>query len=295
MTVGLVGLGLMGSALAQNLSVGGFTVLGYDIDATRREMHEAAGGEVASSPGEVADRCDVVVLSLPTGEVSYDVCLGPESISHAGRSVLVIDTTTARPSDSIEIGGLLGDRGIGYLDATLSGNADQARRGDLVAMVGGADADVAAAGPVLETIARSVHHLGPIGSGARAKLIVNLVLGVHRVALAEALVMGERAGIDLEVLLGVLEDGAAYSRAMEIWGPRMVAGDHSQPASRLRQNHKDFRLITDLGEDLGAPTDMASVVRNILEEGEVGGLGDADNSAVVEILRRRAGIGRLEP
>lgn len=292
--VGLVGLGLMGSAMAPRLVAAGGTVVGCDTDEARRVEHLSRGGEIAASPKQVAERCDVVVLSLPTSEVAREVCLGPESVVEAQRPVLVIDTTTPRPSDTLTIGNSLAEHGIRYIDATLSGNSDQAARGDLVAMVGGTDADVAAAGPTLDAIARSVHHLGPLGSGAQTKLIVNLVLGVHRAALAEALVMGERAGIDLDVLLDVLQDGAAYSKAMDLAGRRMVEADHYPPASRIRQSHKDFRLITELGQDLEVPTDLASVVRGLLEEGETDGLADADNSAVVEIIRRRAGTGRVD-
>jgi 3-hydroxyisobutyrate dehydrogenase-like beta-hydroxyacid dehydrogenase len=293
-SVGLVGLGLMGSAMAPRLTAAGGTVVGCDIDEARRVEHLSRGGEIAASPKQVAARCDVVVLSLPTSEVAREVCLGPGSIVEAERPVLVIDTTTPRPSDTVAIGNGLAEHGIRYVDATLSGNADMARRGDLVAMVGGTDADVAAAGPTLDAIARSVHHLGPLGSGAQTKLIVNLVLGVHRAALAEALVMGERAGLDLDVLLDVLQDGAAYSKAMDIAGRRMVEADHYPPASRIRQSHKDFRLIDELGQDLEAPIALASVVRHLLEQGEGEGLGDADNSAVVEVVRRRANIGRVE-
>jgi 3-hydroxyisobutyrate dehydrogenase-like beta-hydroxyacid dehydrogenase len=146
---------------------------------------------------------------------------------------------------------------------------------------------------VLEVVARSVHHVGALGSGARTKLIVNLIVGVHRTAMAEALVVGEKAGLGLDALLEVLKDGAAYSRAMDIWGDRMVTGDHFPPDSRIRQNHKDFRLILELGQAVGAPTFLASTVRQLLAIGEATGLEDADNSAMVEIMRRSAGVGRV--
>jgi len=125
------------------------------------------------------------------------------------------------------------------------------------------------------------------------KLIVNHVLAIHRMALAESLVVAELAGIDLESTLEVLKDSLAYSKAMDAWGERMVAADHDPPFSRLRQSHKDSRLIVDHGVGLGATMDLAQVVRAALSEGEVDGLGDFDNSAVVEVVRRRAGIGRL--
>ena len=292
MRVGLVGLGLMGSAMAPNLLAAGHDVVGFDLDPARRDEHVDRGGEVAESPAAVAADTDIVVLSLPTSAVVRDVCLAPGGLV-GGSPGVVIDTTTARPEDTIATAQALREHGVGFVDATISGNARQAAARDIVAMVGGAAEDVAASHVVLEAIARSVHHLGPVGAGARAKLIVNLVLGVHRMVLAEGLVMGERAGIDLVTLLEVLKDGAAYSRAMDVWGTRMISGDHLPPDSRIRQSHKDFRLILEQGQTVGSPTWLSSTVRQLLGVAEADGLGEADNSAVIEILRRQAGIPRI--
>ncbi|MDH4116451.1 MAG: NAD(P)-dependent oxidoreductase [Acidimicrobiia bacterium] len=292
MKVGLIGLGLMGSAMGSNLLRAGFDVIGYDVESERREEHVSRGGTDAGSPAEVARAGKVVVLSLPNSDIGRSVCFDRDGVE-AGGPELVIDTTTARPSDTTAIGERFISSGIGFVDATMSGNAAQAADRDIVAMVGGDPEHVERAWPVLEAVARSVHHVGPVGSGAVTKLIVNQILGVHRIALAEGLVMGERAGVDLGRLLDVLKDGAAYSKAMDIWGTRMVEGDHFPPASRIRQSHKDFRLILDQGQQLGSPTWLASTVRQLLGTAEATGLGDADNSAVVEILRRQAGIGRV--
>ena len=283
MKVGLVGLGLMGSAMGPNLQKAGFEVVGFDRDPDRVSEHRSRGGTVAGSVREVTDTTGIVVLSLPTSEIGRDVCLGPDGIV-GSKATLVIDTTTARPADTLEIASGLAAAGIGFVDATMSGNARQAASRDIVAMVGGSAEDVALARPVLEAVARSVHHLGSVGSGARTKLIVNLVLGIHRVALAEGLVMGEQAGIDLPTLLGVLRDGAAYSKAMDVWGDRMVEGDHYPPDSRIRQNHKDFRLILEQGQEVGSPTRLAAVVEALLTDAEEQGLSDADNSAVIAAL-----------
>jgi 3-hydroxyisobutyrate dehydrogenase-like beta-hydroxyacid dehydrogenase len=290
--VGLIGLGLMGTALSANLARAGHDVIGFDTEQARIDELVERGGTAAPSPADAAARSDVLVLSLPNSEIGREVCLGPNGIL-PGRPSLVVDTTTARPADSIAIGQGLAEAGVGFLDVTFSGNAAQAAERDIVAMVGGSAEDLREARPVLDAVARSVHHLGPIGAGARTKLVVNLVLGIHRMALAEGLVMGELAGIDLATLLEVLKDGVAYSKAMDVWGPRMVEGDHEPPASRIRQNHKDFRLILEQGQQLGSPTWLASTVRQLLQTAEATGLADADNSAVIEILRRQAGIGRI--
>lgn len=291
MKVGLVGLGLMGSAMGPNLIEAGYDVVGYDTDADRRAEHAARGGSVADSLMAVAE-AGTVILSLPNSDIGRQVCFAEGGLANA-RPLLVIDTTTARPSDTLEIGARLAELGIGFVDATMSGNAAQAATRDVVSMVGGTDEHVAAARPVLEAVARSVHHLGPVGSGAVTKLVVNQVLGIHRVALAEGLVMGECAGLDLSTLLDVLRDGAAYSRAMDIWGERMVTGDHLPPSSRIRQSHKDFRLMMEQGQALASPTWLASTVRQLLGTAEATGLGDLDNSGIIEVLRRQAGIGRL--
>ncbi len=292
--VGLVGLGLMGSAIGGNLLDAGFEVVGYDVEGDRRAEHADRGGRVASTVADLAAQCSKILLSLPNSDIVRLVCLGEGSIADAAvAGTLVIDTTTGRPRDTEEVAAALAAADVRYVDATLSGNAAMAEHRDLVAMLGGSEEDVAAARPVLEAISRSIHHLGPAGSGSRTKLVINLVVGVQRVVLAEALVMGERSALPLAVLLDVLKDSAAYSKAMDIWGGRMVEGDHYPPASRIRQSHKDFRLITEQGETVGTPTWLASQVRRLLEIAEEGGLADADNSAVVEVLRREAGIGRV--
>lgn len=125
------------------------------------------------------------------------------------------------------------------------------------------------------------------------KLIVNQALTVHRLALAESLVVAELAGMELATTLEVLKDSLAYSKAMDVWGDRMVAGDHEQPFARVRQSHKDARLIVEHGEALGASVDLARVARAVLAEAEETGLADMDNSSVIEVVRRRAGIGRV--
>jgi 3-hydroxyisobutyrate dehydrogenase-like beta-hydroxyacid dehydrogenase len=294
LTIGVVGLGLMGSTIGGRLRASGFRTAGYDVVPAAREHFAQAGGVSMPTIAALSGACDVILLSLPTGDIGIDVCLGTGGVATSGSPPsLVVDTTTARPAESVKMAEGLADVGIGFLDATLSGNSDQAASGDLVAMVGGVDEHLETVRPVLGTFARSIHHVGPVGSGTRAKLVVNLVLGIHRMALAEGLVLGERGGLDLEVLLEVLRDGAAYSRAMDIWGDRMLAGDHEPPASRIRQSHKDFRLIQEEAVQTASPAWLSSVVRQLLQSAELTGLGDIDNSGVIEYLRRQAGIGRL--
>ncbi len=132
--------------------------------------------------------------------------------------------------------------------------------------------------------------MGPNGAGARAKLVINLVLGLTRLALAEGLVLGMKSGLEMEGLLEVLKDSAAYSKAMDQRGPRMIHADYANPLSRVRQHHKDVRLMLEQGQKLGAPMLLSTVHQQVLQAAEMGGLGDADTAAIIEVFRRMAGI-----
>jgi 2-hydroxy-3-oxopropionate reductase len=292
--VAAVGVGLLGSALTTSLLAAGYTVRGYDADEARRRELVDRGGGAAASLREAVEGSPVVLLALPTGEHVRDVCLGPDGIAAAtDAGTVVIDATTARPADSISTGEALAAHGIAFLDASVSGSSAMALQRDIVFMVGGAAADVERVRPLLEAMARSVHHVGPLGSGTRTKLVVNLLLGAHRLALAEALVFGEQAGLELSTILDVLKDSAAYSKVMDWWGDRMVEGRHDEPMSRVRQHAKDVRLMVEEGSAVGAPMFVTAMLSQLLVVAEQQGLGSADNSAVVEVLRRLAHVGRM--
>jgi 3-hydroxyisobutyrate dehydrogenase-like beta-hydroxyacid dehydrogenase len=290
----VIGLGLMGSRMSRRLLGDSFRLRGFDVDPRRMAEFEGAGGEPFGSPAEAVQGCWGAVLSLPDSNISREVCLGKSGLSTSGASPLMVyDTTTGWPSDAVEIAATLTRVGITYCDSTVSGNGEIAERGELVVMVGGDEEAYRRGRPIFESIGRSHHHVGGVGSGSRMKLIVNHLLTIHRLALAEGLVVAELSGMELATTLDVLKDSLAYSKAMDVWGDRMVTGDHDQPHARLRQSHKDARLIVELGAGLGAPVDLVTVVRDVLAEGERAGFGDMDNSSVMEVMRRRAGIGRL--
>jgi 3-hydroxyisobutyrate dehydrogenase-like beta-hydroxyacid dehydrogenase len=281
--------------MAANLLSAGFHLRGYDVSPERRDEFAEAGGTVASSPADAVQGCWAALLSLPTSDISREVCLGPGGIAEARADDLhVYDTTTGPPADAVEFAAALSGYGVSYSDTTVSGNGEVAGRGELVVMMGGSEDSYQLGSPIFEAIGRSHHHVGTVGSGARMKLIVNHVLSIHRLALAEGLVVAELGDMDLDKTLAILKDGVAYSKAMDLWGDRMIAGDHEPPFARLKQSHKDSRLIVQHGIDLGAPMDLVSVVLAALAEGEDQGLADYDNSAVMEVMRRRAGIGRVE-
>ncbi len=288
--VAVLGLGLMGSTFSGHLLDLNHRVMGYDPDPDRRSEHDARGGQSFDSVRAAVAEVDRVVLSLPNSSVMLDVCA--EIVAAEPTRVLVIDTTTGAPKDSITAAALLAEAGHAYVDATVSGNAAQAAEKDVIFMIGGADDDVASATDLLAPLGRHVYAVGALGAGSTAKLVVNHVLSINRTAVAEGLVVAEKAGLDLASMFEVLRDSAAYSKAMDIWGQRMVDGDHYPPASRVRQSLKDSRLINGHAEAVGASHALVGVVRQALVDAEENGLADADNSSVMELMRRRAGIGR---
>ena len=275
--LGLIGIGLLGTALAGRLLGAGFRVVGTDLDPGRRDALRGLGGDVAEDADDVVRSCDRILLSLPTSETVAEVLDGVAGSLGPGRTV--IDTTTGDPTQMAAIGDRLAARGVAYLDATVSGSSEQARRGDVVLMVGGDERAFAACGDVFGALARAAFHVGPTGSGAKMKLATNLVLGLNRMALAEGLALARGLGLDLGLTLSVLKESAAYSRVMDAKGPKMIARDFT-PQARLSQHLKDVRLILDEARRVGVASPLSEAHRTMLEMAVGAGYGDADNSAI---------------
>lgn len=283
--LGLIGLGLVGSALFARFKQAGLTVCGFDSDADAVARLTARGLQPCASASAVARLARRTVLSLPNSSIVDAVVEGENGLlKNAQPGDLIIDTTTADPVASAALAARLRARDIRFVDATILGSSQQVEDGDILVMAGGSQADFAACRDLFATCARTTFHMGGNGKGAEAKLVVNLVLGLNRLVLAEGLVLGERAGIDGSVLLEVLREGAAYSRVMDHKGEKMLRGDFS-PQARLAQHLKDVGLILQLGQRTGAPLPLSTLHAEILQQGVEGGLGELDNAAVVEVLR----------
>ncbi len=277
-TIGLIGIGLLGTALAERLLAVGFDVWGFDLDAERRRELERLGGTPASSAPEVGEQCRRIVLSLPDSRAVAAVV--DEVRPHLAPDALVIDTTTGDPTETALLGEELAGYGIGYVDATVAGSSEQARRGEVVVMVGGPGGEVEDARNVLDAFARRVFHVGPWGSGARMKLVVNLVLGLNRAVLAEGLSFARACGIDPAAALAVLGEGPAYSSVMDTKGERMLNSEFA-PEARLAQHLKDVRLILDTAARRGATTPLSALHGELLEALVALGYGEDDNSAII--------------
>ena len=280
---GMIGLGLLGSAIARRLLERGLEVIGLDIDPGRAPE---LGMETADSPAQLAERVERVVLCLPDSDAVEEVCGGSSGLlsAAAGRLELVIDCTTGDPDRSEALAGRMGGAGIAFVEAEVSGSSELMLSGEAALLVGAEPGSLEAATELLDALSPLVFHLGPVGAGAKMKLVSNLAVGLNRLVLAEALYLAERVGVEPGALLEVLRAGPGHSRAGELKGGKMVKSDYS-PEARLAQHLKDVELILDLGDAAGADLPLSRLHRELLARGVEEGLGELDNSSIIEVLR----------
>jgi 3-hydroxyisobutyrate dehydrogenase-like beta-hydroxyacid dehydrogenase len=280
--IGIIGIGLVGTAIAERLLQAGYRVRGYDLRPGQMEYLAQAGGRVEASAAEVAAHCDRLILSLPTSAVAGAVL--DEVKPRLACGTVVIDTTTGAPEDAARFADSLRALGVEYLDATVGGSSRQVRTREAIFICGGTEAAFARCRDLFEHCCREAYHVGPAGSGARMKLVVNLVLGLNRAVLAEGLEFARSSGIDPYQALEILKASPAYSRAMDTKGMRML-NDEFEPEARLSQHLKDVRLILAAGERFGARLPLSTIHRALLEEAEAAGFGASDNSAVIKAFQ----------
>jgi len=299
--VGFVGLGVMGSAMSSHLIEAGHRVIGYDVAAAARDAHAARGGEVVGSPAEVAASAGLVVTSLPSAAALAEVLDGlaagaAEAAGGAGAAgagagtdgLIVLETSTLALADKMAGQRALAGCGGILLDCPMSGTGAQARRKDLVAYLSGAAAAKAQARPVLAAMTRQVYDVGAFGNGMKLKIVANLLVTVHNLAAAEALVLAEQAGLDLATVLTAVGDGAGSSRMFEVRGPAMAARDYTQPGIRAQVYDKDIAIIAAFAAELRSPTPLFSLASAFYQAALAQGHGDDDTSSVHAVLRQLA-------
>jgi len=288
--IGLIGIGLVGAVLAEHFLNHEIDVLGFDIDPDRLECLRQMGGCCATGPREVAQAVDHVVLSLPdTGTVAA-VLEGSQGIlGLVNRPSYVIDTTTGDPEDTVALAETLNRSGVSLLDATICGASSQLRQRRAVLMVGGDPEACSVCAGLLHLLAEHVFYLGPSGSGSKAKLATNLVLGLNRLVLAEGMVFAEKLGLPLDTFLQLLKVGPAYSGAVDVKGEKMLHSDFT-PVSRVHQHHKDVLLMLKHASRRDQDLPLARLHRDILARTMAAGDGDLDSSAVIKELRRRSAV-----
>ncbi len=291
--VGVVGLGIMGSAISANLLDAGIAVVGYDVVADKLDALGARGGRAASSARDVAGQAPIVRWSLPRG-AALDATSGAEDglIASRRHGLIAIETSTLPIADKQRGHDALGEAGMILLDCPLSGTGAQAARRDVAVYGSGDKAAYEACVPIFDGFARAHYYLGGFASGSRMKFVANLLVAIHNVAAAEALVLGMKAGLDAETIYRVIADGAGSSRMFEVRGPMMVAGDYDDATMKIEVWQKDMAIIADFAKDLDCPTPMFSASARWYAEAMAQGRATQDTAAVCAVLEDLAGLER---
>jgi 3-hydroxyisobutyrate dehydrogenase-like beta-hydroxyacid dehydrogenase len=289
--VGFVGLGIMGSRMAASLARAGHPVTAYNRTAEKAEAWAAEyGGRVAATPRGAADGAAAVITMVVDGAQVEEVLLGEQGAVHgAAPGTLFVDCSTIAPADVRRIGAALAERGMGFVDAPVSGSSPKAETGTLTIMAGGSDDDFAAAAPYFDAMGETILHVGPLGHGQTVKVISNAVSATNAATLAQALVVGKATGVDLEALVAVLGASSSASTMVTLKAKPMLAHDYT-PLFRLEHMLKDVGICLDESEAAGAPFPSAALARELYNAAMGRGLADEDFAAVLEAVEGLAGV-----
>jgi 3-hydroxyisobutyrate dehydrogenase-like beta-hydroxyacid dehydrogenase len=290
--IGLLGLGIMGSAIAPNLLRAGFSVVGFDPDPARREILHSAGGRSVESPIAVAQSADVIISLLPSAQALQDVIAGSDGLLASGQSGLILIESSTLSLEEKLAANAVGAPALMILDCPLSGTGAQALTKDLVVYASGDSSAIARCRSVFDGFARAHHDLGDFGNGTKMKLVANLLVAIHNVAAAEAMVLGMKSGLDPQTLYRVIADGAGGSRMFSVRGPQMVA-DHYEPATmKLDIWQKDMKIIAEFAAAMSVPTPLLKACAPIYSAAVEQGRGHQDTAAVCAVLADLAGLQR---
>jgi len=289
--VGLIGAGLLGTAIAKRLARAGLEVVAYDVDEAKRAAIATLGARPAASVAETVRECGALVLAVFNTDQVEQVVEGragvQDTIGESRKSPIVICMSTCDPDRLVALAARVGPRGVRMLEVPVSGTSRQVAEGDGVGLVGGERALMEEAAPVLDAILARRYYIGRVGDGSRAKLAVNLILGLNRAALAEGLAFAERLGLDPVAFLEVARGSAAYSQVMDVKGPLMARREFHDPQSRVDQSLKDFKLMLAQAHAARQELPFAALYAQMLEDCMRRGEGEWDNAAIIEAIRRR--------
>jgi putative dehydrogenase len=286
--VAVIGLGIMGSAIARNLSAAGFSVSGFDVDAAKAALLAADGVAVVASAAEAARDAAVALTSLPS--VAALQATVASLVANPQPGLIVVEVSTL-PIDGKEAArDRLAAAGMTLLDCPLSGTGAQAVTKDLAVYASGDEAAFGRCRELFGGFARATHYLGAFGNGSRMKFVANLLVAVHNAAAAEAIVLGVKAGLDPARIFEVISSGAGNSRIFELRGPMMAKGVYTPPTATMHVLQKDSFIIAEFARALGVSTPMLAAAAPLYDEAEAQGYAEQDVGAVHAVLARRAGL-----
>ena len=285
--VGIVGLGIMGSAISPNLVAAGFAVFGFDLRPEARAALEAAGGKAASSLSALAAQVPVLLCFLPDGPALDAVV---DELAGTRSPLIIIECSTLALDDKERARVRLAEAGHTLLDCPLSGTGAQAKNRDLVVLGSGDEAAFERCRTVFGGFARVVKFLGPFGHGMRMKLIANLLVAIHNCAAAEAMTLARSAGLDPKLVYDTLKEGAGGSRMWDVRGPLMVERRYTPATMKIDVFQKDMGLMAAFAEALNCPTPLLDVAAALYDEAQEAGLGAQDTAAVCAVFEKKAGL-----
>lgn len=291
--VGIVGVGIMGTAMARNLREAGFTVVGYDPVASAAERLITFGGQALTSPRAVAEAAPIIIMSLPTAEALTEVISGVDGIAQAdGIGQIVIECSTLPLDIKQAAFDIMEKNGKILLDCPISGTGAQAVAKDLVILGSGDKAAFERCAPVFAGMSRVQHYLGPFGRGSIMKYIANHLVTVHNVAAAEAMVLGIKAGMEPAVVYDTLADSAGTSRMFQMRGPLMRDESYDEPTATIRMQLKDISIIDAFAADLDCALPVYAAASQVYHAGSALGRREQDTAAVCAVLETMHGIDR---
>lgn len=289
-TIGFIGLGSMGGGMAANLLKAGFAVVGMDVDPRRSAALAEKGGSIVATPADVARAAARVITMVETTAQTEEVILGPDGIgAGASHGHAIAMMSTIDPIATKRIHDTLSTLGISMVDAPVSGGSGRAADGSLAIICGGSEADFAGWGPAFAAMSANQFHVGGIGQGLALKLVNNMLIQTSTVAIAEAFVMGAKAGLDPKVMYDVIRVSTGASFALDYRVPRFLSGDFS-PGGTVDISYKDQELETAFAKALGVPLFMANVSQQIYQMARSQGLSKQDGASVVKLCEQMAGV-----
>lgn len=288
MNVGFVGIGIMGSGMARNLLKAGHQLTLWNRTTERARAIE--GATVADTPSAVGQAASTVVICVSDTPDVEQVVFGPDGLlSGLREGSLIIDCSTISPSASREFAQRAAEHGVAWVDAPVSGGSEGAAKGTLSIMVGGDAEDVARAMPLFEAMGSTITHVGELGAGQTVKIVNQILVVVNQLAVSEALLMAEAAGVDLEATLSAVTGGAAGSWMLANRGPQMIERDW-RPGFTIDLQQKDLRLVLEAADEMGVPIPGTALVFQLYRTLQHQGLGSEGNHALVKALEKMSGI-----
>jgi 3-hydroxyisobutyrate dehydrogenase len=289
-TIGFIGLGIMGQGMARNIMNAGYTVVVWNRTAAKMEALVAEGATAAATPANLAAQCDIIITCVSDTPDVEGVIMGEDGVIHGVRDgSLVIDMSTISPQATQTVAEALRAKGVGMLDAPVSGGSEGATKGTLSIMVGGSEADFNRVLPVLQTMGKAITLIGGTGAGQTTKLMNQILVVGNALAMCEALLFAKAGGLDMQKALAAVEKGAAGSWMLSNRGPQILARDW-RPGFMVDLQQKDLRLVMKAADELETPLLMTPLVFNLYRTLQAQGLGEEGNHALMKALEALAGI-----